>query len=178
MDHWEEKIKEEASLMPSLSYISLDNIKLGEVHPIWRLGSGSGLEVAKATIQARLLTQRYPLYSGRTSGSNYGKACPLCRSPNETTEHFLLQCAPLNAVRYPTLNTISTALIERGFPSTGDLLVKTILDGGSGTTTGNMAPDETLHKATRHLCFKLHQRRGALLEQRVYKITRHTKYRL
>jgi hypothetical protein len=154
---WEVTIKDEASQMKTLSFLTLENCRPGNVHPIWQLGSSCGQEVAKATIKVRLLVQRYPLYSSRTSGKQYGKPCPLCLSTYETIEHFLLLCPALDSVRYPTLSDIIKAISPWcDNPVNNNTILQSILDPKPGTTN-MLAYDASFQKLTRHLCYRLHQ---------------------
>lgn len=92
---WEEKLKEEALKMSSLSMLAVDTCKMGCVHRAWRLEGKSSLEVAKATVKVKLLIQRYPLHSCRTAGTRYNGHCPLCQNQSESIEHFLFHCPAL-----------------------------------------------------------------------------------
>jgi hypothetical protein len=175
---WEATIKDEAIQMKTLSYLTLENCIPGSVHPVWQLGNSSGQEVAKATVKARLLVQRYPLHTSRTSGQQYGKPCPLCHSINETTEHFLLQCTALDSVRQPTLHDITAAISPYcEYPISNNTLMRSILDPEPGAIN-KLAFDPSFQKLTRHLCYRLHRRRCQLLGQNSYRVTRIMKYRL
>jgi hypothetical protein len=175
ISYWEGQLKDEANQMSSLHHLSLDNCTLRRVHPVWRLGINSGIEVAKATVKVRLLVQRYPLYSSRTSGKCYGQPCPLCQKPNEDLEHFLLECKPLDDRRYPTLTHIKQ--IVNGFNTdTTFSLVQAILDCGPSTVCESMRAE--LERLTRHLCYQLHLRRSTILGVKIKPVSRQMKYKL
>ena len=93
--YWEKKLKDEAANMTSLHHLNLDICSLREPHPVWGKNTTNPHEVKKSTVQAQLLTGRYPLYGHKVSGRNRSNVCPLCSRDSETTEHFLLQCEAL-----------------------------------------------------------------------------------
>jgi hypothetical protein len=176
-EHWFEQIKVEAEQKPSLGYLSMRNCKQNLVHPVWQLNQNSSIEVQKATIKTRLLVQRYPVYSNRISGKNFGKLCPLCSNAQETIHHFLLCCPALMAVRQPILDQIVNIIQSKCVTVDESSLVQTILDCDPAISI-DLACDPAYLGLTRHLCYRLHHRRSILLEQSAPKPSRRFAYNL
>jgi hypothetical protein len=162
-EHWEKHLKEEAMLKTSLCYLNLDNCSITRIHTTWNIGAGDAITVAKASIHARLLTQRYPLNSCRTSGKAYGSPCPMCGDNKETVAHFLLRCPKLHRDRQQYLQKLSNILCKNG-----------IMMPASEVATGQLVLDPThytrriqtiddLLTVSRDLCFKLHHRRSVMM---------------
>ncbi len=84
--------------MKTLQYVNLDICEVGKVHPIWQCGTDP-IQVGMATTKARLLVQCYSLHGTHCAGRNKAKQCPLCHGPEETTEHFILECSYLEERR-------------------------------------------------------------------------------
>ena len=103
---WSQRLCKEAILKSTLLYLNPQSCSLGHIHPVWR-NINCDLDIKKATIKVQILTQRYPLATSPTAGSNRGDLCPLCKETRETTKHFLLHCPCTRADRYtiPEENT-------------------------------------------------------------------------
>jgi len=85
---WTEALIEEGEGKTTLKYLSLPNCNLGTLHPVWQ-NLDNPLDIQKATVQARLLTQRYPLAPTFNHDARRGTS-PQCKEKIETTLHFLL----------------------------------------------------------------------------------------
>ena len=59
LNYWENRLRGEASLLPSLNFFNPSFATLSSPHPIWSSAGSSSYEVSKATIQARMLSGRY-----------------------------------------------------------------------------------------------------------------------
>ena len=97
--YWTQDLREAASEMSSLIYLNIYECSTSTMHPVY-LNVHSPLDVLKATVQAKVLTKRYPTAASSCSGTR-SKCCPLCGTENETIEHFLLVCPSLINVRMP-----------------------------------------------------------------------------
>jgi hypothetical protein len=155
---WENKLKEEAKSMSTLSHLAIDSCKIGKTHRVWQLEGRSILEVTKATVKAKLLVSRYPLHSSRTSGSRYGQNCPLCQAEKETITHFLLDCPVLEAERRPLLEEICSTVKDQEITGNPESMSQILLD------CGDLIKDEIVAKhvedLSRRLCFLLHHKRS------------------
>ena len=91
LDYWEQKLRHEATNLPSLHYFKPTFMSLLSPHPIWTTAGSSPTKVAMATQQARLLSGRYrleALSSHWTNGSGTCRLSPSCAS-DEDIDHFL-----------------------------------------------------------------------------------------
>ena len=160
---WKQKLVEEATTKTTLSYINFSACRMDQVHPCWKLGAASNITVLKASNKAKLLTQRYPLFYSRTSGTNYGHKCPVCKCEEETLKHFLLSCEPLSTARNKHMSRLNSLIAEHAIvvPHGDEAAIKLILD------PSHYAPAKTAHlfeAATRDLCFALHDSRCRFLD--------------
>ena len=173
---WEKRLKDEAKQMSSLHYLVTDACKLGHTHRVWSLEGRSSLEVVKATVKAKLLVSRYPLYSCRVSGKFYKAPCPLCSAQDETVEHFLLCCPALECDRRPIMNSILSVIPDFNFSRDPECLTKVLLDSSAYISSDPLA--ERIEELSRNLCYKLHYRRSILIGGCKFKIPRPRERRL
>ena len=98
IDHWEQKLRMEAALLPSLKFFQPNFLSLSTPHRIWTTAGQKPYEVAKARIQLLFLSGQYPCGSltRHWSHENPQGFCtfPACHGSSqiETTEHILLLC--------------------------------------------------------------------------------------
>ena len=103
IDYWEIKLREEASLLPSLHYFNPSFMSLSSTHPLWSTAGSSPSKVAMATIQAQMLSGRYRSqklcrhWSNQTSG--FCLLSESCSSSFEDLPHILSSCSALQDVR-------------------------------------------------------------------------------
>ena len=116
IDWWEQKLRAEADLLPSLQHFKPSFMSLSTPHPLWT-SAGSPYEVGKAVIAARMLSGRYRTdYLAR----HWNKSNPdgLCRLPGcagqvGNLEHILLHCPALAESRLRIVSLISYFLVPR-----------------------------------------------------------------
>jgi hypothetical protein len=166
LTYWENRLKHDATKMSSMGYVNLAICNLSSAHPVWRLGAASSLTVIKATTKAKLLLQRYPLFTNRTAGVNYGNKCPLCKDGQESMAHFLVACPTLEPARQPLMRKFLDILCYACLkvPDSEESLVRAILDP-SCLCSAEAHTDivNLLEATTRDLCFSLHHRRSTQL---------------
>jgi len=84
--------------------------------------------VTKASVNVKLLTQRYKLRTSAKSGIKHSTTGPLSKQEEETLSHFLLQCPALSETRRQymprLLNLIRGCSIEVDVEN----ILQTILD--------------------------------------------------
>ena len=95
IDHWEQSLRAQASLLPSLKYFQPAFMSLTHPHPVYTTCGNSPYEVSKAAVQARFLSGRARLetLTRHWDMSNPGGLCTLCRTVAPTLgtlEHILL----------------------------------------------------------------------------------------
>ena len=113
MSYWEEKLRQQASQLPSLLYFKPQFMSLRDPHFIWEMAE-SGYEVKKAVIACTMLSGRYntDYHSRHWSKNNPLGFCQLCRArshsqdvdqvatiPLGSLEHLLLECPELHQTR-------------------------------------------------------------------------------
>ena len=159
---WETELKLEAQEKSTLKFLNLKTCSLTEIHPIWKIGAADTLTVTKATNKVKLLTQRYPIFTSRTSGNRYGQPCPLCSTTAETLYHFLIECEALQSARKPYMNRIKklASSLNIAFPIDDTHAVRLLLDPSYYASGPYLS---ALEAVTRNLCFSLHHKRSALL---------------
>ena len=144
---WTRRLQGDAELKPSLEYLNPSSCHLGHTHRIWK-HINCDLDIKKATVKA----------SFPTSG-NKSELCPLCKTENETTTHFLLHCPSTRQARLPYLKQIFLTCQNSKITIEPSEITQLILD-----PTELMDVDkEELEKLTRNMVFKLHHKRGLLL---------------
>ena len=94
IDYWENKLRQDLSLLPSLVYFRAEFCSLNFPHPITWTAASNPHEVTKAVVQAKMLSGRY-----RTAKltSHWSQRCSDCQAPDckgvvETLEHMLVAC--------------------------------------------------------------------------------------
>ena len=178
-DHWETKLRREASPLLSLSYFKPEFHSLTKPHPLLWTAGPNPYEVTKAIIQCKMLSGRYrtELLSSHWS-SNVNGYCliPLCTSVPETLEHILLWCPSYQHVReqlqslwlstpHPLIKHL-TSLILSGSPQD---LMQFLLDPSThphlillNQRYGDQ-PMKIVFHLTRTWCFSIHKERAKLL---------------
>ena len=86
--HWCKMLKQEASVKPSLKCLDLESCRINHGHPVWECGTNPS-HTKMATIQALLLTQRYPLpaysHSGKKQKVPSGHCVMKLQQPQSTS---------------------------------------------------------------------------------------------
>ena len=156
--YWESTLKQQSSIMSSLSYLNMQMCGVVEGHPVWETGTDPR-QVPMATIRAAILTGRYPLTGEKCAGIRRLDSCPYCGSPEaETIHHFTLVCNLHDDTR--------AAYIEKLEDLTGtevnNLPQKTKLRYLIDPTHLTKDREEAvmLERCARHHFFKMHHRRA------------------
>ena len=113
LDHWEKRLRLEATLLPSLIYFDPRYMSLSVPHRVWTTAGGNPHEVAKARIQLLFLASQYPC-GKLTRHWSKEDSLGLCSYEPchtqmlvESPEHILLACP---AYRKTRVNLISSCL--------------------------------------------------------------------
>ena len=155
--HWLLKLVEEAEAKKTLSLLNIERCSLDSLHPVWN-DIDSPLDVAKATVKAKLLIQRYPLATSPTAGQQRSETCPLCKDEPETVSHFLLQCPSLQKERRIYLPRVLETYRKHSIPIDVNEITKIILD------SNHLEQYDRAHEVTcRNMVYKLHHKRATLL---------------
>ena len=185
-DFWEQKLREDASRLPSSKYFKPKYYSLARPHPIWRFAGNNPYEVEKAMVQARFLSGRYRTcwlsrhWSWDSSGFCRLPNCHLDSPTHGTLEHLLIHCQDLQPARDRVLDLWSRAMetnpvfapvFSKFWPTrTADSdSVQFILDCSVIQDIINLQQSEgqwileTLFYLTRTYCFSLHKARLRLM---------------
>ena len=183
-NYWEESLQKEATQLSSLKYFHPHHMSLSNPHPIWSMAGSNPFEVSKATVQARMLSGRYPTdhLSRHWYPSRSGKCLlPLCATNESagTLEHILLFCPSLAKCRQSLISLADKLSLND--PITGCILatamnnlnstftVQFLLDCSSLTLVKDSVSiygPEVLQKLfyfSRTWCYNIHRRRCTLL---------------
>ena len=124
MDHWEKKLRAEASFLKenSLKYFDPKFMSLSTTHPLFTTCGTAPYEVSKAVIQARYLSGRARVESLTRHWDNTNKEgiCPLCKIVKPTVgtiEHFLLSggCPALVEARLEMISFFQSYMVPRPY---------------------------------------------------------------
>ena len=168
-EHWEEKLKRDMTQKSSLKYLLPENCTLSRQHLLWESTSYNPRDIRRAVVKAKLLTGTYILQANRARFNQHevNPTCPLCGEGSEDREHFLLNCARLEGIRKPyvqsILKTLPDEIIQQGAQ---DILLQIILDCPiSLGSTGRLsrAQRSSIETTSRGLCYALHFERANIL---------------
>ena len=103
IDLWEHLLRDEATLLPSLGFFNPCFMSLQKPHHLWTTAGSSPAKVAKATVQALMLSGRYRTEAlTRHWGQNKSGTCKLstlCIDSIEDIPHILQFCPALTDTR-------------------------------------------------------------------------------
>ena len=100
IDHWEKKLRSEASELDSLVFFQPKYMSLASPHPIWTACGSNPFEVHKASFTVKMLAGRYLTdmlqrhWTPNKSGCCLLPGCAQSRTPG-TLQHLLLYCPSL-----------------------------------------------------------------------------------
>ena len=104
-DFWVKKLRNEASLLPSLNYFNPEFMSLLSPHMLLISAGNKTYEVAKARVQLLFLANQYPCNASTRHWSpiNSNGFCTFSPCPEanikETREHILLECPAYHIIR-------------------------------------------------------------------------------
>ena len=182
-DYWENSLRESASTLSSLTYFHPNFMSLTVPHPLWTTCEGNPFEIAKAIVQAKLLSGRYRTDKllKHFSKNNTGN-CSLCANESEgSVEHLLVLCPELVQSRQNAFNMLdkkdhfsdrSRNLIYEIYTTSVPNFVQLLLDcsvvpqviTACQTSDNNFILSE-LFKFSRTWCFNVHVHRLKILGQ-------------
>ncbi len=104
---WSMKLMHAASLYSSLKYLNIDCYRVGKTHPIISSVQNAA-EIPRINTRIKIATGTYILQSNRATFNQnaVNPECLLCKSADETLQHFLLECTALANTREPILKVI------------------------------------------------------------------------
>ena len=110
IEHWTGAIKSQASLYPSLGYLVVENYAFGRIHNLLK-ACRNARKIHRVHTKLKIATGTYILQTNRASFNlnRVDPTCMMCRSREETVQHFLLECPVLSTKRTPIMNSILEA---------------------------------------------------------------------
>ena len=179
INYWQNKLRGEAALLPSLTNFRPEFMSLAKPHPIWTTVESNPYEVTKAVQQARFLSGRYraELLSKHWSQNKHGFCLsPSCSEVEETVEHILVHCKQyseckkrLYSLWLSTPNDVVRELVLEAFSSESSYLLQFILDCPVlpsviiATQSHGFPILKELFYLTRTWCFSVHRNRMKML---------------
>ena len=169
-EYWFNKMVDDKASKSSLEMMSVNQLKIGTCHPVWKTVRNSPKDVEKAAIKARVLTGTYTLQANRSKFNQYSvdPTCPLCGKESENRKHFILFCTVTEAARTKFLqkiiNKISTSSVTNVDTQDDDTLLQLIIDC-SALLMGSQYNDlrNEVETLSRELIYSLHVLRTRLM---------------
>ena len=173
ISYWEDRLRGEATLLPSLRYFKPEFMSLKTPHLLWKTAGSNPYEVAKAVQQARFLSGRYRGgYLEKHWTQNKEGICLNCHESSETSEHILIFCKAyeetkkkLYSLWLSTNIPVVYQLVLDALSSDTEYLMQFILDCSALPKVIRAAQDHGPHiynelfYLTRTWCFAIHRQR-------------------
>ena len=107
---WVRFVREQASLYPSLQLLAVDNYATRRSHHLLK-SCRNVREITRVHTKLKLATGTYILQTYRATFSQnmVDPTCLLCKSTEETTQHFLVECPELAVTRNPIIDSLLEA---------------------------------------------------------------------
>ena len=173
MTYWSESLLQDAQCKSTLTFLTYDNISLGEVHSVWVSTENSVTDVRKAIVKARILTGTCLLQTNIHRFSQYSEdpTCKLCKQQEEDIFHMLLYCPRLTDTRLNSFKVLRDFVkyhieyeIRKNSFSTKEDLVQLIIDSRKFSHLfDNRDIILEIDRHSRNLCYKLYNKRLSLL---------------
>ena len=183
IDYWEKHLRADASLLPSLVYFHPQYMSLSQPHPLWWTAGANPYEVAKAVVQARMVSGRYRTRQLTSKwGDGQSSFCPLpeCDSQTENLEHVLIHCPSYSEVRSSIVlkwkanhNTAVAHFISYVLTQPHVYLMQFLLDATSLPDTQRLISIHgsdilpIIFSLTRTWCYSIHRERLQLFNELV-----------
>lgn len=168
---WKHKIEAEAEQKSTLRFLSC-SFNSGNPHNSWKLCSNTPIEVKKAAIKVKLMTNTYTLQANRSAfNQTNSSTCPICKEADEDVTHFVTTCPVFENIRKPIINSIFDCVpyVLSNHPSiwSKDHLCHLILDHTHPNINHIQLTEASalqLEQKARHLCYSLHKARERTLQ--------------
>ena len=170
IDHWEIKLRENASSLTSAPFFNSEFMSLRKPHPIWFSCGANPFECHKAVIAARMLSGRYLTdqlqrhWTQNSAGICLLPSCAPSKSPG-SLQHLLLYCEALESTRQKLLKLCYKVSLENEQLSS---ILLSILSSGDETSIMQLLLD----CSTMPIVIKCTQDYGPELRDRILYIGR------
>ena len=98
---WEKEFKTIIPFYKNLQYLNIENLKLGQLHPLLKVNVYSSRDVIRLPAKLKLMCGSLVLQTNRQkfNNSQVDPTCLLCQRDHETLEHYILGCSALDSIR-------------------------------------------------------------------------------
>ena len=162
--YWNELLLNQAHHMSSLKYLSKDNLRIGNLHRIYRTVKSSILDVRKCIIKTRMVKRTYTLQADRHKFNRYEvePPCQLCNIELEDLPHMLTTYVTFVDIR----NELCIPIKRRVINLIGPKKWKEMFNNRLLITEehGNQQNIDEIQILCRHYCYKLHNKRFELIK--------------
>lgn len=163
--YWCSRLKERASLYPSLQYLNAEDYVPGKKH--WLIQHTREVrDITRLKTKLKLVTGSYILQINRAcfNQNQVDPTCMICHNDEETTEHFILSCKASAEVRKPMMDRLvvfARNMIQT--PIDSETLIQLILDSSKVVNVSGCGGYESQLRAFERqsisLCHSLHTER-------------------
>ena len=133
---WTKQLVNDIKTKKSLKNLSVNNLRVGTTHLIWRTVESSVTDVRKAVVKARILTGTYILQKNRQtfSSGTVDAVCRHCYLEDEDLLHLSSRCTPFYNISSNTIGYLRDIIVTHSNINTwnqyfGDLtfIIKTLV---------------------------------------------------
>ena len=153
---WYKDLRDQAKAMKSLALLNPEHCHPGTFHTVWDIHTTDPIVVVRASIHAKLLVQRYPINTNRTSQSA-SEMCPCCKDQPETLQHFLIDCKELEECRTKHLEMLKALLRNHEIVPSSNAIVHAMFNPQTLSKDSPFLREATT--IARTLIFNLHLQR-------------------
>lgn len=165
--YWSRNLVREIKTKKTLRYLSVNNLRIGTTHLVWRTIDSSVSDVRKGVVKARILTGTYILQKHRQSFSNgsVNAVCPHCHLEDEDLLHMLARCPAFYSIRSSTVQTLKNIIVQatghdiwNEYFSDWSVILQTLICGEmvSKILTAIKPLEEEIERLSRECFFKIH----------------------
>ena len=153
--YWYERLRAVAPLYPSLKWLACDSTQIATRHPLIE-SIGNLREVPRIAVYLKIVTGTYKLQTNMTAFNQnvVDPTCMLCKTSEESLNHFLLECTTIESIRQPILRDMKHILRDSAIDFTDrDTLLQLITDCSAIVDTKTIR-EIIFH--SRRLCYASH----------------------
>ena len=113
--YWSRPLISEIKTRKTLKYLSVDNLRIGSTHLVWRSLDSTVSDVRKGITKARILTRTYMLQKNRQSfsGGAVDLVCRHCRPEDKDLLYVQARCPALFEIRDYTVQTLKDVVVRK-----------------------------------------------------------------
>lgn len=168
--YWTNHLRHEASHKTTLMYLSIAACTMGKVHPVWRSTLYSRVDLIRANVKVKIITQQYQVQCKQAKYRGGSDLCRLCSKAPEDLKHFLIKCCATKTERSKGMRELGHVLVpaighERWYSlMNSDTSLMHLVVDCRHSTLGLPDDEYLLNKVehiTRLMCYSMHCARAA-----------------